>query len=63
MAELIDLIAMQDIHPDNGLNEIKFRDFERAGELDEGVLDRIVELSKKLTKLSVTQMDKTSFEN
>ena len=24
MAELIDLIAMQDIHPDNGLSEIKF---------------------------------------
>ena len=24
MAELIDLITMQDIHPDNGLSEIKF---------------------------------------
>ena len=54
MAELIDLITMQDIHPDNGLSEIKFRDFEGAGELDEGVLDRIVEFSKKLTKISVS---------
>ena len=27
MAELIDLIAMQDIHPDNGLAEIKLNDF------------------------------------
>ena len=27
MAELIDLIAMQDIHPDNGLSEIKLSDF------------------------------------
>ena len=24
IAELIDLISMQDIHPDDGLNEIKF---------------------------------------
>lgn len=27
MAELIDLITMQDFHPDNGLNEINFSDF------------------------------------
>ena len=39
MAELIDLITMQDIHPENGLDEIKFSDFENVGELDEGVLD------------------------
>ena len=27
MAELIDLITMQDIHPENGLSEIKFDKF------------------------------------
>ena len=29
MAELIDLIAMQDIHPDNGLTEIKLSNFSK----------------------------------
>ena len=43
MAELIDLITMQDIHPDNGLSEIKFSNFgEKVGKLDEGVLDRLM---------------------
>ena len=57
MAELIDLIAMQDIHPENGLSEIKFSKFaEDVGLLDEGVLDRLVEFSKKLTKLTVSWM-------
>ena len=60
MAELIDLISMQDIHPENGLSEIKFNHFDAAGELDEGVLDRIVEFSKKLTKLTVNRMSETS---
>ena len=54
MAELIDLISMQDIHPDHGLKEIKFNYFNsEVGELDEGVLDQLVQHSKKLTKLTV----------
>ena len=54
MAELIDLITMQDIHPDDGLSEIKFLGIKsQVGELDEGVLDRLIEFSKKLNKLTV----------
>ena len=61
MAELIDLIAMQDIHPENGLTEIKFSRFsKKVGNLDEGVLDRLVEFSKKLKKLTVSDMKYTS---
>ena len=57
MAELIDLIAMQDIHPEDGLSEIKFSSFELGiGDLDEGVLDRLVEFSKKLKKLTVSKI-------
>ena len=57
MAELIDLITMQDIHPDDGLKEIKFNDFETCvGDLDEGVLDQLIPLSKKLTKLIVSDI-------
>ena len=53
MAELIDLITMQDIHPNNGLSEIKFIAFTNKNvELDEAVLDRMVEFSKKLTKIA-----------
>ena len=64
MAELIDLISMQDIHPDHGLKEIKFSDFyKKVGELDEGVLDQLVPVSKRLTKLSVNDMCYTSEEN
>ena len=64
IAELIDLISMQDIHPDDGLNEIKFSNFrENVGELDEGVLDQLIPISKKLTKLTVNNMDKTSGKN
>ena len=34
---------MQDIHPDEGLKEIKFNRFLwKAGELDKGVLDQLV---------------------
>ena len=51
LAELIDLISMQDIHPDDGLNEIKFIYFRNVGDLDEGVLDQLIPISKKLTKL------------
>ena len=54
LAELIDLISMQDIHPDEGLNEIKFSHFRSVGELDEGVLNQLVPLSKRLTKLTVS---------
>ena len=39
LAELIDLVSMQDIHPDEGLKEVKFNRFNCAGEIDEGVLD------------------------
>ena len=69
MAELIDLVAMQDIHPDNGLSEIKFSHFikeaeeKEVGDLDEGVLDRLVEFSKKLTKLTVSYMKLASDYN
>ena len=63
MAELIDLISIQDIHPEDGLNEIKFRDFKKVGELDEGVLDQLIPLSKRLTKLTVNKMWQTSEEN
>ena len=64
IAELIDLISMQDIHPDDGLNEIKFSNFrENVGELDEGVLDQLIPISKKLTKLTVIYMGRTSEEN
>ena len=46
MNELIDLIATWDIHPTDGLKEIKFSDFYgKVGELDEGVLDRLVGFS------------------
>ena len=60
LAELIDLISMQDIHLDDGLNEIKFSSFFDVGELDEGVLDQLIPLSKKLTKLTVCEMGSTS---
>ena len=64
MNELIDLIAMQDIHPTDGLNEIKFINFsKRVGDLDEGVLDRLIQFSKKLTKLTVSRMIGASVEN
>ena len=57
MAELIDLISMQDIHPDDGLKEIKFYEFStKVGDLDEGVLDQLIPLSKKLTKLTVSRI-------
>ena len=62
-AELIDLITMQDIHPEDGLNEIIFSDFWKVGELDEGVLDQLIPLSKRLTKLTVNKIYKTSREN
>ena len=54
---------MQDIHPDNGLDEIIFSNFLSVGKLDEGVLDRLHELSNKLTKLSIGNMSLTSGEN
>ena len=60
MAELIDLISMQDIHPEDGLNEITFSCFWKVGELDEGVLDQLIPLSKRLTKLTVSDMCGTS---
>ena len=60
IAELIDLISMQDIHPDDGLNEIEFNNFREIEELDEGVLDQLIPLSKKLIKLSVRNMYDTS---
>ena len=60
IVELIDLIETQDIHPDNGLTEIKFSFFNQVGNLDEGVLDRLLVFSRKLTKLTVRQMDYTS---
>ena len=61
---------MQDIHPDDGLNEIEFYNFmssfkpnEIVGELDEGVLDQLIQHSKKLAKLNVIYMPKTSEHN
>ena len=54
MAELIDLVTIQDIHPDDGLNEVKFSNLNQVGELDEGVLDQLIPLSKKLNKLTVS---------
>ena len=63
LAELIDLISMQNIHPNDGLNEIKFSDFSNVGDLDEGVLDQLIPISKKLTKLTVIYMGRTSEEN
>ena len=63
MAELLDLITMQDIHPDDGLNEIEFSHFDLVGDLDEGVLDQLIPLSKKLTKLTLSLMDETSEAN
>ena len=42
IAEIIDLVSMQDVHPDEGLKEIEFSDFKNAGKLDEGVLDQLV---------------------
>ena len=46
------------------MSEITFKDFgTNAGELDEGVLDRLLEFSKKLTKLTVSSMRYTSVEN
>ena len=42
-AELIDLVSIQNIHPNDGLKEIKFSEFLwAAGELDAGVLDQLV---------------------
>ena len=61
IAELIDLISMQDIHPADGLSEIKFSGFKKqVGDLDEGVLDQLIKFSKKLTKLTVSNMYATS---
>ena len=61
IAELIDLITIQDIHPDNGLSEIKFSDFSNnVEELDESVLDRLIEFSNNLSKLTVSNMDVAS---
>ena len=46
MNELVDLIATWDIHPTDGLKEIEFREIRsNVGELDEGVLDRLVGFS------------------
>ena len=42
LAELIDLISIQNIHPDDGLSKIEFNDFHNIGELDEGILDQLV---------------------
>ena len=42
MAELIDLITVQDVHPEIGLDQIKFKEFFKVGELDEGVLDQLI---------------------
>ena len=63
IVELIDLIATQDIHHVNGLCEIKFSAFGEVGNLDEGVLDRLLVFSKKLTKLTVSHMRNTSEHN
>ena len=58
MNELIDLIAMQDINPTDGLNDIKFSHLSMSvGDLDEGVLDRLIEFSKKLNKLTVSSIN------
>ena len=51
--ELIDLIAMQETHPGR-FNQITFSRFrDTVGALDEGTLDRLVDFSKDLTKLTV----------
>lgn len=52
---LLDLMAMQNI-PDEGFEEIHLISFGDIGELDVGVLDRLVEESKNLSKLTVSYM-------
>ena len=68
MAELINLTMIHFIrpdngliHPDDGLSEIKFSNFSEAvGNLDDCVLAQYVEVSKKLTKLTVSNMHRAS---
>ena len=50
--ELFDLIANQNM-PDSGFEEIYLRGFENVGELDDTVLDRLVEESRNLKRLTV----------
>ena len=58
--ELIDLIAMQETHSGR-FNQITFSGFYPiVGALDEGTLDRLVDFSKNLTKLTVSYMYDTS---
>ena len=54
---------MQDIHPD-GYEQITLSWFDRGvGDLIEAELDRLVELSPNLTKLTVNNMRNASDEN
>ena len=53
MNQLINFMAMQDIHPD-GFEQITLSWFDRGvGDLIEAELDRLVELSPNLTKLEL----------
>ena len=63
MNQLINFMAMQDIHPD-GFEQITLSWFDRGvGDLIEAELDRLVELSTNLTKLTVNNMRNASDEN
>ena len=61
--QLFNFMAKQDIHPD-GYEQITLSWFDRGvGELNEAELDRLVELSPNLTKLTVNNMRNASDEN
>ena len=62
--ELIELMNMQNI-PDEGFHGIHLVNFGDIGELDVGVLKRLVSESKSLTHLTVSEMEskKLSIEN
>ena len=63
MNQLINFMTKQDIHPD-GYEQITLSWFDRGvGELNEAELDRLIELSPNLTKLTVNNMRNASDEN
>ena len=53
--ELFDLIANQNM-PDSGFEEIYLGSFINVGELDDTVLDRLVEESRNLQKITIKLM-------
>ena len=62
--EFINIISKQRIHPEDGLTEIRFSRFEKdLMDFDEGVFDSLIPISKKLNKLTVSNMSQTSKSN